>query len=166
MAMAAGLALTNIYNSIVDAPAWGNQIPASLEIARTYYRSSNPGDFFRIFSPINQVLGLLSVVLFWKSGKTVKGFLLAAFVLYVIGEGLTFLYFYPRNHIMFSSFITDTESLRTAWEQWRSMNWVRTLVIDAGFVCSATALHYSYVTAKLTRKTFASSYARESSVEV
>ena len=53
MAMAAGLTLTNIYNSIVDAPAWGNQIPASLETARTYYRSSNPGDFFRIFAHVH-----------------------------------------------------------------------------------------------------------------
>ena len=166
MAMAAGLALTNTYNSIVDVPAWGHGIPASLETARTYYRSSNPGDFFRIFSPINQVLGLLCLVLFWKAGKQVRGYLLAAFVLYVIGEGLTFLYFYPRNDIMFTSSISDTESLRTAWEQWRNMNWVRTLVIATGFVCSATALHYSYVAARTAWKTPAASFAQERSVAV
>ena len=165
MAIAAGLAMVNTYTSVVDAPSWGLQIPGSLEIARKYYQSTNPGDFFRIFSPINQALGLLSVVLFWKRGGRVRGFLLAAFVLYVIGEGMTFLYFYPRNDIMFTSSLADTERLRTTWEQWCRMNWARTLVIAAGFVCSATALHYSYVTAKITRKTNEASFARESSVE-
>lgn len=166
MAIAAGLAMTNTYTSVVDAPSWGSQLPASLETARKYYQSSNPGDFFRIFSPINQMLGLLCVGLFWKRGGRVRGFLVAAFLLYVIGEGMTFLYFYPRNDIMFTAPITSTEALETAWEQWCRMNWIRTLVIAAGFVCSATALHYSYLTSKITRKTHEASFARASSLEV
>jgi hypothetical protein len=165
MAIAAGLAMVNTYTSVVDAPSWGSQIPGSLETARKYYQSTNPGDFFRIFSPINQALGLLCVVLFWKRGGRVRGFLLAAFVLYVIGEGMTFLYFYPRNDIMFTSSLADTEGLRTTWEQWCRMNWVRTGVIAAGFVCSATALHYSYATSKITRRIHEASFARESSVQ-
>lgn len=166
MAIAAGLAMTNTYTSVVDAPSWGSQLPASLETARKYYQSSNPGDFFRIFSPINQMLGLLCVGLFWKRGGRVRGFMVAAFLLYVIGEGMTFLYFYPRNDIMFTAPITSTEALETAWEQWCRMNWIRTLVIAAGFVCSATALHYSYLTSKITRKTHEASFARASSLEV
>src|SRR5688572_10643550 len=103
MAIAAGLVLTNIYTSIVDVPAWGRSIPASIDTARQYYSASNPGDFFRIFSPINQLLGLLSIILFWKQGNQIRKFLIAAFALYVIGEGMTFMYFYPRNEILFAS---------------------------------------------------------------
>jgi Domain of unknown function (DUF1772) len=147
MAIAAGLTLANVYNSIVDAPSWGSNIPTSIDTARQYYKSSNPGNFFRIFSPTNQFLGLLCVVLFWKQGKRVRYFLMAAFVLYVIGEGMTFMYFYPRNEIMFMSGTTDVETLKTTWQQWSSMNWVRSFVVAAGFVCSSLALHNSYLRA-------------------
>lgn len=73
-----------------------------------------------------------------------RGFLIAAFLLYVTGEGLTFEFFYPRNEILFKSDFSDIQKLKTTWEQWRGMNWMRTAVIAAGFVCSARALHCSY----------------------
>ena len=150
--IAAGLVLANIYTSLVDVPAWGSNLPTSIETARQYYTYSNPGDFFRIFSPANQGLGLLCVVLFWKHGKEMRRLLLAAFILYMIGEGMTFQYFYPRNEIMFKLDLGNIEKIRTTWEQWRSMNWIRTLVIAIGFVCSAFALHCSYSAAKPRRK--------------
>jgi uncharacterized membrane protein len=157
MAIASGLVLANIYTSIVDVPAWGNNIPASLEIARQYYKVSNPGDFFRIFSPINQALGLLCIVLFWKRGSKIRLLLIAACVLYMAGEAMTFMYFYPRNDIMFKSDLTQVENLKTTWLQWRSMNWVRTFIITAGVICSALALHYSYVTSVISRRSYRTS---------
>ena len=124
MAIAAGIALTNIYTSLVDVPSWGSNIPNSIETARQYFKTSDPGNFFRIFSPLNQLLGLLCVILFWKRSKQVRWFLVAAFLLYVTGEGMTFQYFYPRNDVMFFSTTTDTELLRSTWMEWRNMNWV------------------------------------------
>jgi Domain of unknown function (DUF1772) len=166
MGVAAGLTLTNMYTSIVDVPAWGSAIPDSLQTARQYYHYSNPGNFFRIFSPINQFLGLLSLILFWNRGKQVRWFLISAFVLYVIGEGMTFKYFYPRNEIMFLSDITDVDKLKITWEQWRNMNWVRTLVIVTGFVCSSMALHYSYRASKIAGKSYSKSSTTKAMAEV
>jgi len=144
LVVASGVMLTNIYTSIVDAPSWGSNIPASINAAREYYKASNPGNFFRIFSPLNQGLGLLCVALFWKSGKTIRLYLLGAFALYFVAEGLTFMYFYPRNAIMFNSATADQGLLREVWQQWSSTNWLRTLLVGAGVVCSALALHRSY----------------------
>ena len=62
---ASGVLFVNIYNSIVDTTAWGANIPQSIEITRDYYQSVNPGTFFRVFSAINQILALFSLVLFW-----------------------------------------------------------------------------------------------------
>ena len=166
MGIAAGLALANTYTSIVDVPAWGNDIPTSLEITRQYYQYSNPGDFFRIFSPANQLLGLLSVILFWKHSRQMRQFLIAAFVLYVIGEGMTFMYFYPRNDIMFRSDIADVEKLKTTWQQWRGMNWIRTLVIASGFICSALALHFSYVASKVVVRSNKTSYVSNTATAI
>jgi hypothetical protein len=162
MAIATGLVLTNMYTSIVDVPAWGRSIPTSIDTARQYYSASNPGDFFRIFSPINQLLGLICIIVFWKNGKQIRKFLIAAFLLYVIGEGMTFMYFYPRNEILFAS-KADVQQLQTTLNEWRQMNWVRTLVIAAGFICSASALHYSYLTARKTKQAY-SSYPAEPAV--
>jgi hypothetical protein len=147
MAIAAGITMVNLYTSIVDVPAWSHNVPASVDTARAYFSASNPGDFFRIFSPLNQLLGLVSLVLFWKRSKQVRFLLGAAFLLYVIGEGMTFMYFYPRNAILFGTQSIDTDTLQTVLTQWSSMNWVRSLVVGAGFICSAFALNGTYATA-------------------
>lgn len=148
MGIAAGIVLANIYTSMVDVPAWGNNIPASLDTARQYYKVTNPGNFFRIFSPLNQGLGLLCLLAFWKQGKKIRILLAAAFILYAAGEAMTFGFFYPRNAILFNPAITATDLLQNTWEQWRSMNWVRTVIIATGFYCSSMALHYSYTIPK------------------
>lgn len=48
MAFANGLLFTNIYNSMIDAKSWGADLPHSIETARQYFKSINPGKFFRI----------------------------------------------------------------------------------------------------------------------
>ena len=160
MAIASGLTLANVYNSIVDVPAWSNQVPGSIDTARQYFKVSNPGDFFRVFSPLNQALGLVALLLFWKRSSKVRWLLVSALVLYVIGEGLTFMYFYPRNDIMFFSNTANVETLRNTLNEWRSMNWVRSMVIAAGVICSATALHFTYFP-QATRISGATSVRRE-----
>ena len=89
--LTSGLLFVNIYNSIVDAVSWGSDIPSSLEIARQYFKSTNPGHFFRVFSPLNQVLILVSLILFWKLGKTIRLLLLFALLIHIGTDVLTFL---------------------------------------------------------------------------
>src|SRR5882724_4937564 len=101
--IAGGLLLVNTYTSLIDAKSWGSDIPNSIAAAREYFKTVNPGNFFRIFSPINQALGLLVLVLFWKSSPSTRLFTAIAFAMYILAEGLTFQYFYPRNDIMFKT---------------------------------------------------------------
>jgi Anthrone oxygenase len=145
IALASGLLLTNIYNSMIDARSWGADIPRSIETARQYFRSTNPGDFFRVFSPINQVLGLLVLILFWKAFPGIRIYLGAALALYVLTDVFTFAYFYPRNGIMFKTAqLTDVATIRKAWEGWNAMNWVRSVILFAGLIFSFLALHKIY----------------------
>lgn len=147
--IASGLLLTNIYTSIVDATSWGSDIPNSIETARQYYKASNPGNFFRIFSPVNQLLGLICMIVFWKRSKQVRVLLIVAFVLYMIVESLTFMYFYPRNEIMFVDEM-DLEKVKIAWSEWDTMNWMRTLIMAVGAACSGMALHRTYETKQIS----------------
>jgi len=143
--LAAGLLFTNMYNSLVDARSWGADIPRSIETARQYFKVANPGDFFRIFSPINQLLALLALILFWKTPASVRAYLAIALVLYVLCDVLTFAYFYPRNDILFKTgSLTDTGILRSAWSGWNVVNWLRSSMLFVGLVFSFAALHKIY----------------------
>jgi hypothetical protein len=140
IALAAGLLFTNIYNSMVDARNWGANIPASIQTARDYFKTANPGTFYRIFSPANQVAGLLALILCWRAGKRVRIYCAIALVCAVGADVLTFAYFYPRNDIMFkSSLVTDLDAIKAALEQWSSMNWFRSLIIAITLVCDFLA---------------------------
>jgi uncharacterized membrane protein len=142
---ASGLLVTNVYNSLVDARSWGGNIPQSIDTARQYFKIVNPGNFFRVFSPANQVLALLTLVLFWKTSPAIRMYLGLAFLLYVLGDVLTFAYFYPRNDILFRNpQLADADVLKKAWSQWSSMNWVRTLIQLAGVIFSFLSLHRIY----------------------
>lgn len=123
-AVAAGLLFVNLYNSIVDAPNWGADLPDSITAARNYFTVANPGNFFRIVSPLNQILALIVVVVSWKKNRYIA---IASLTLAILGDVLTFGYFYPRNEIMFIAPMDET-AVRAAWEQWSSMNWVRSLI--------------------------------------
>lgn len=144
--LAAGLLFVNLYNSLIDARSWGSAIPQSLETTRAYFRTVNPGNFFRVFSPINQLIALTCLVAFWKAPAHTRWWLGAAFVLYVAADIFTFAYFYPRNDIMFKFAMTDPGKVKAAWSQWSAMNWLRSGIVAAGVLCSSLALDRIYTT--------------------
>lgn len=146
ISIASGLLFVNLYTSLFDAKSWGSDIPNSIAAAREYFKIVNPGNFFRMFSPVNQILALLVLILFWKSPSPIRLCLGAAFVMYILGDVLTFAYFYPRNDIMFKTAqLTDVDLLKTTWSEWNTMNWVRTFVLVAGLSFSFLSLHKIYL---------------------
>jgi hypothetical protein len=145
ISLTSGLLFTNLYSSLIDARSWGSDMPNSISAARSYFKTVTPGIFFRIFSPANQILALLVLILFWKSSASIRLCLGAAFVLYVLADVLTFAYFYPRNDIMFrTAQLTDVDLLKKVWSEWSMMNWIRSLILLAGLVFSFLSLHKIY----------------------
>ena len=133
-AVAAGILFVNLYNSLIDAPNWGADLPNSALAARHYFSVVNPGNFFRIISPINQVLAAIAVFVCWKFGRE-RYIAIGSLVLAILADVLTFGYFYPRNEIMFVAPIEGSiDTIRLAWEQWSAMNWFRSVLcaVNAG----------------------------------
>jgi hypothetical protein len=127
--VASGLLFVNVYTSTVDAPNWARDVPASIATARDYFSVKNPGSFFRVISPLNQLLALTAVVLSWWAPKGTFSICIAALILSVLVDVLTFAYFYPRNEIMFVAPIENVDAIRSALEGWRNMNWIRSGMI-------------------------------------
>lgn len=139
--IASGVLLVNVYNSMIDATSWGSDIPNSIATAREYFRVVNPGTFMRIFTPLNQVLALLTLILFWKTTTPIRLTLGAALAFYILVDVSTFAFFYPRNDIMFKTAqLTDVETLKNAWSGWNFVNWIRSGVQFAGLVFSWISL--------------------------
>jgi hypothetical protein len=89
ISIACGLLFVNLYTSLVDVKSWGSDIPHSIAVTRAYFKTVNPGNFFRVFSPVNQVLGLVVLVLFWKTSPSIRLCLGAALVLYILADVFT-----------------------------------------------------------------------------
>lgn len=141
-----GILFTNIYNSLVDAKSWGSDIPKSIESVRAYYKSVSPGDYYRTISPIVQLVCLLAVIFYWKHSKQVRWLLLSALTIYLIGDILTFVYFYPRNEFMFQTGnINDINGMQKAVSEWKNMNWVRSFLVFVSIGLYCLSLNKTYL---------------------
>ena len=129
----------NVYNSVVDAPNWGAQIPGSLETARRYFGARNPGTFYRIASPLGQAIGVLVLIAAWKFGGTTRTLAVAALGLGMLADAFTFAYFYPRNDVMFAQPV-DINAMTQSWIGWSRMNHLRSLVVLAVLLCQLNLL--------------------------
>jgi hypothetical protein len=129
----------NVYNSVVDVPNWGAQIPGSLETARRYFGVRNPGTFFRVASPLSQALSVLVLIVSWKLGGPTRGLAALALGLGVLADVFTFAYFYPRNDVMFVQAV-DIDAMTRSWIGWSRMNHGRNLLVLGGLVCQLSVL--------------------------
>lgn len=127
ISLLSGLLFANVYISMVDAHSWASDIPQSIYAQRAYFKTANPGDFFRLFSPITIVLLLLQLFLNWKAGSRMRILCISALLVLIGADAFTFGYFYPRNDIMLHE--ADVEKVRTAVHEWISMDRLRTLMV-------------------------------------
>src|SRR5262245_58338833 len=144
IAFMAALLGVNVYNSIVDARSWGGTIPESILAARIYFKAVNPGTFYRVASPLNQLFALVALLVCWTCGKRARLCFGLALLFAVLGEAMTFAFFFPRNEILFFGAETNADVLARAWSQWSRMNWVRSLMLAFGLVCSMKGLDSVY----------------------
>jgi hypothetical protein len=151
ISVACGLFFTNLYSSLIDARSWGADLPNSMAIAREYFKTVNPGNFFRMFSPVNQALGIIVLILFWKTSPSIRLSLGIALTMYLLAEGLTFGFFFPRNDIMFrNARLTDIGLLKKTWMEWTAMNWIRSGILLTGIFFSFLSLEKVYAVRQKT----------------
>ena len=139
--------MVSIYNTVVDAKSWGSDIPASIQAARDYFQHVDPRRFYEVAGPVNLVLIVLTLILFWKESVSLRFYFAASLASYAGILILTLAYFVPRNLILFTWSISDhLEQIRTASAQWSAMNWIRSLLGLAGVLFSFKGLNTYYAT--------------------
>ena len=144
---ASGLTMVSIYNTVVDAKSWSSDIPASIQTARDYFEHVDPRRFYVVVGPVNLVLILLTLIVFWSDSVSLRYYFAASLACYAAILILTLAYFIPRDLILFTWSIPDhLEQIRTASGQWSVMNWLRSLLGLAGVLFSFKGLDTYYDT--------------------
>ena len=139
--------MVSVYNTVVDAQSWGSDIPASIQTARDYFQHVDPRRFDVIDGPVNLILILLTLILFWKGSVSLRFYFAGSFAAYAAILILTLAYFIPRDLILFTWSISDhLEQIRSASAQWSAMNWLRSLLGLAGVLFSFKGLDVYYGT--------------------
>ena len=142
---ASGLTLLSIYNTVIDAQSWASDIPASIQTARDYFQHVDPRRFYAVAGPINVILILLTIVLFWKDGVSLRVYFGISLLMYVAIVAVTLAYFIPRDLILFTWSIPDhLDQIRTAAAEWSHMNWLRTVLGLIGVLFSFKGLDAYY----------------------
>ena len=131
---ASGLTMVSIYNTIVDAQSWGSDIPASIQTARDYFHHVDPRRFYAIVGPVNEILIVLAIILFWKDPISLRVYFAISFLMYTAIVILTLAYFIPRDLILFTWSIPDQfDQIRVAVAEWSHTNWLRSRLDSLAF---------------------------------
>src|SRR5215470_6062946 len=113
--------------------------------ARDYFQHVDPRRFFTVAGPVNLILIVLTLILFWKDSVKIRVYLGTSLALYAAIVILTLVYFVPRDLILFTSSIPDhIEEIRMAAAQWSHMNWLRSLLGLVGVLFSFRGLDTYY----------------------
>src|SRR5205823_13967708 len=150
---ASGLTMVSIYNTVVDAKSWSSDIPASIQTARDYFEHVDPRRFYVVAGPVNLVLILLTLIVFWSDSVSLRYYFAASLACYAAILILTLAYFIPRDLILFTWSISDhLEQIRCASAQWSAMNWLRSLLGLAGVLFSFKGLDVYYGTRRKNKE--------------
>ena len=123
-----------LYESIVLAPNYERDIPRSLEQARGFFISRTPAHFFRVVSPLTQVLLLGSAIAGWSQPR-LRWTAVTALVTLVLTDIITYAFHYPRLRVMFGDPLpADVAPVRKAARQWAAGNWVRIFLLLLSFL--------------------------------
>ena len=100
----------NLFDMLVNEPNLVRWFPESLPLIRAYWKYKNPGDFFRVVTPVYVVSTLISLAILWSAAHQLY-LLLAALGSYLVTQAITVIYFFPKNAIIRTGFVEGVRKI-------------------------------------------------------
>lgn len=127
----------NLYEVVVSVPNWRDA--DLLKAYRAFAVRRNPGHYYRVLSPLTNVVLLASLLAGWGAFPGRNAWVGAALGCMVAAELFTVAYFFPRNRSLFEGNPDQAEVTRTVG-QWSRANYLRMLITVSGFLLGMHAL--------------------------
>jgi hypothetical protein len=125
-----------LFETFIIYPNIFHDVPRSFDVATKFMAVAGPSNFFRPIGACTIPLGIVSLLLCWRT-KPARFWILGSLIVIILGEFLfSALFFWPRNTIMFVEGPTlhSAATLKqVAWE-FQTGHWFR-LALS---MCSAT----------------------------
>ncbi|KFD40296.1 hypothetical protein AT05_01430 [Schleiferia thermophila str. Yellowstone] len=90
----------NLFDILVNEKNTSFDYPNALIKLREVWTHSNPGNFFRVLTPFYALSTIIALIVYWKTNKRTRLFLLLSIVGVIITQAITVIYFFPQNAII------------------------------------------------------------------
>lgn len=118
-----------VYESIVMAPNYRNNVPESLKSIRNFMKVTTPANYFRVLSPSTMLLLIITTIVCWEFLPT-RWWFLGAFAGQVITDTITYAFHYPRNKVLFiDTLSSDNDMLQKYANEWGLGNIIRIVLL-------------------------------------
>lgn len=124
----------NVYNAVVEMPNLKDA--AHVEAFRAFATEANPGNYFRVISPLTSLSLLASVLVGWSRPRARNAAALVAAGCMVAAEIFTVVYFFPRNDVMFVAPLGDGAAAVQAAAEWSRANVLRMAICGLGLLAA------------------------------
>jgi hypothetical protein len=131
-----------LFQAVVDVPNFSSRLPDTVHDFRACVRYSHPGYFFQVLVPIIVVSLLVSVTTGWNTPRARNRWVIGALAGIVGVEIFTFVYFMPRNDILFFGDLGrfSADVITAAALEWKNAQWLRLVVLAAATASAIKAL--------------------------
>lgn len=127
-----------VYESVVMAPNYERDIPESVARARAFLVVRTPAHFFRVATPVAQLVLFGAVLSSWRTPA--RWPLCVALGVLLLTDVVTFGFHYPRLRIMFKEPMpTEAKGLRQAAREWAIGNIGRAVMLVAALLAAVQA---------------------------
>jgi uncharacterized membrane protein len=124
----------NVYNAVVEMPNMKDA--AHVEALRAFATEANPGNYFRVISPISSLCLLASAIVGWSRPRARNAPALVAAGCMIAAEVFTVAYFFPRNDVMFVAPLGDGAAAVQAAAEWSRANLLRMAICGVGLLAA------------------------------
>ncbi|GAB2966441.1 hypothetical protein GCM10027048_41040 [Hymenobacter coalescens] len=132
----------SLYQIIAEVPNWSTNPAQELRSYQQFFRVSHAGYFFQTMMPLTLLSLLAATALLWNQGSALRRLLLLLLAGLVVNEVFTFVYFMPRNLVLFlpSATSVDEDTVNRMAREWQTANYPR-LAITAGIIYTFLRTH-------------------------
>ncbi|MBO0929487.1 DUF1772 domain-containing protein [Fibrella aquatilis] len=117
-----------LFDVLVNEENLVRGFPDSITHVRNYWKYRNPGDFYKVLSPLFGLSALAATVWYWSDPAGRQWLVLGAIGCFALTQAITVIYFFPGNKILREAPVDEAVAMmqrsrktRLYWDYFRQL---------------------------------------------